>query len=249
MPRPNKRRKATTVSLVAANAARKEKKLERDAQKAALADRIAKTIKEMPTESTPKDLLSGDIGCSCSECGPNGRGGSNGLISPEMLKAKGVLSKKAPAVDELKHHGINFEATEEVPKLDANWAKSTLTALMQKGAYYLSPIMTTIGLESATGSAGAMDTGPTEPTTTETCTETLVSPPPPKARRFSSPAFDFGSVTPMKDLETRTDRPIVRENSSWTRRSRQSGCCSTAKSARPVALACQNGERRRRRTS
>ena len=122
MPRPNKRRKATTVSLVAANAARKEKKLERDAQKAALADRIAK-IKEMPTESTLdlKDLLSGDIGCSCSECGPNGRGGSNGLISPEMLKAKGALSKKGPAVDELKYHGINFEATEEVPKLDANW--------------------------------------------------------------------------------------------------------------------------------
>ncbi len=100
MRRSNKRRKATTVSLVAANAARKEKKLERDAQKAALADRIAK-IKEMPTESTLdlKDLLSGDIGCSCSECGPNGRGGSNGLISPEMLKAKGALSKKGPAVD------------------------------------------------------------------------------------------------------------------------------------------------------
>ena len=136
MRRSNKRRKATAVSLVAANAARKEKKLVRDAQKAALADRIAK-IKEMPTKSTLdlKDLLSGDIGCSCSECSPNGRGGSNGLISPEMLKAKGVLSKKGPAVDELKYHGINFEATEEVPKLDANWAKSTLTALMQKGAY------------------------------------------------------------------------------------------------------------------
>ena len=81
MRRSNKRRKATTVSLVAANAARKEKKLERDAQKAALADRIAK-IKEMPTESTLdlKDLLSVDIGCSCSECGPNGRGGLNGSL-------------------------------------------------------------------------------------------------------------------------------------------------------------------------
>ena len=129
MPRPNKKRQAAAVSLVVADAAKKENKLERDAQEAALADRIAKTIKEMPTESTPKDLLSGDIGCSCSECGPNGRGGSNGLISPEMLKAKGALSKKGPAVDELKYHGINFEATEEVPKLDANWAKSTLTAL------------------------------------------------------------------------------------------------------------------------
>ena len=111
MPRPNKRRKATTVSLVAANAARKEKKLERDAQKAALADRIAK-IKEMPTEATLdlKGLLSDNTGCPCPECGPNGRGGPNGLISPEMLKAKGALSKKGPAVDELKYHGINFEA-------------------------------------------------------------------------------------------------------------------------------------------
>ena len=147
MPRPNKKRQAAALNLVAANAAKQDKKLERDAQEAALADRIA-NIKEMPTGSTLdlKDLLSGDIGCSCSECGPNGRGGSNGLISPEMLKANGVLSKKAPAVDELKHHGINFEATEEVPKLDANWAKLTLTALMQKGAYYLSPIMTAIGL-------------------------------------------------------------------------------------------------------
>ena len=124
MPRPNKKRQAAALNLVAANAAKQDKKLERDAQEAALADRIAK-IKEMPTESTLdlKDLLSGDIGCSCSECGPNGRGGSNGLISPEMLKAKGALSKKGPAVDELKYHGINFEATEEVPKLDANWAK------------------------------------------------------------------------------------------------------------------------------
>ena len=113
-----------------------------------------------------KGLLSDNTGCPCPECGPNGRGGPNGLISPEMLKAKGALSKKGPAVDELKHHGINFEATEEVPKLDANWAKSTLTALMQKGAYYLSPIMTAIGLGPATGSAAAMDAEPTKSTTT-----------------------------------------------------------------------------------
>ena len=113
MPRPNKKRQAAAVSLVAANAAKKEKKLERDAQGAALADRIAK-IKEMPTKTTLdldlKDLLSGNIGCPCPECGPNGRGGPNDLISPEMLKAKGALSKKGPAVDELKYHGINFEA-------------------------------------------------------------------------------------------------------------------------------------------
>ena len=181
MPRQNRKRRAAALNLVAANAAKQDKKLERDVQEAALADRIA-NIKEMPTKSTLdlKDLLSGDIGCSCSECGPNGRGGANGLISPEMLKAKGALSKKGPAVNELKYHGINFEATEEVPKLDANWAKSTLTALMQKGAYYLSPIMRTIGLESPTGSAAAMDTEPTEPTTTGTCTETPVSPTPPK---------------------------------------------------------------------
>lgn len=97
MPRPNKKRQAAALNLVAANAAKQDKKLERDAQKAALADRIA-NIKEMPTKSTLdlKDLLSGDIGCSCSECGPDGRGGSNGLISAEMLKAKGALSKKGP---------------------------------------------------------------------------------------------------------------------------------------------------------
>ena len=65
MPRPNKKRQAAAVSLVVANAAKKENKLERDAQEAALADRIA-NIKEMPTGSTLdlKDLLSGDIGCA-----------------------------------------------------------------------------------------------------------------------------------------------------------------------------------------
>ena len=100
MPKPNRKRQSAALNLVAANAAKQEKKLERDAQEAALADRIA-NIKEMPTKPTLdlKDLLSGNIGCPCSECGPNGRGGSNGLISPEMLKAKGALSKKGPAVD------------------------------------------------------------------------------------------------------------------------------------------------------
>ena len=34
MPWPNKKRRAASVSLVAANAAKKEKKLERDAQEA-----------------------------------------------------------------------------------------------------------------------------------------------------------------------------------------------------------------------
>ena len=91
MPRPNKKRQAAALNLVAANAAKQEEKLERDAQEAALAGRIA-NIKEMPTKPTLdlKDLLSGNIGCPCFECSPNGRGGSNGLISPEMLKAKGA---------------------------------------------------------------------------------------------------------------------------------------------------------------
>ena len=214
MPRRNRQSRAHARALEAANAAKHEKKLEKDAQEAALADRIAE-IKKMPTKATLdlKDLLSGNIGCLCPECGPDGRGGANGLISPEMLKAKGALSKKGPAVDELKHHGINFEATEEAPKLDANWAKFTLTALMQKGAYYLSPIMTAIGLGSATGSAAAMDAEPAEPATTGACTETPVSSPAQKTRRFASPAFEFGSVTPMKDLETRMDRAGRKEES------------------------------------
>lgn len=43
-----------------------------------------------------KDLKSVDVRyCWCAECSPGGRGRSNGLITPDMLKVKGRVRETA----------------------------------------------------------------------------------------------------------------------------------------------------------